>query len=198
MQLKKKRIVILVCLAAVLLLSAMLIIDSRSGDNKQRLLVEGRGVAITVERFRSFKENVELVAAVSDTKVPSEKEILDELTATELAVAYARDKGLTAAREEIDEVIDAERSALAEADPDHGPVIELMKQRIGKTGLTEEEFWSSEETRANYERSVLLGELAVILIDEGTIKDYREFGDFQRKLLEKYRDSIYIDLSLLQ
>lgn len=196
--LKKKSIVVLVCLAAVLLLLTMFIIDSRSGDNKQPLLVEGQGVAITVERFHSYKANAELAATVSDFAVPSDEEILEELTATELSVAYARDKGLTATKEEIDSVIANERAALMDADSENELAAELMQRRIDKTGLTEEAFWSSEETRANYERAVLLGELAALLIDEGSIGDYFEFGNFQRELLERRRDNIRTDWSLLE
>lgn len=165
-------------------------------------LVEGAGIKIPAERFIFFKKNAELVNSLQSnsfqTAVTNDEDIINELIATDLSLQYAKNLGLNATTEEIDNAIEYERAALDDPDPANNFVKEIMENRIRITGLSEDEFWESEETRYNYEKAIIIGKLATKLIDDGEIQDISEFSDFQKDLLNATKSKLKINTEVIE
>lgn len=171
--------------------------------NEAALLVEGDDIQISVKRFIFYKSSLELINSLQSEEEKklhlSDNEIIDVLVAEDLAVQYAKGLGLTASEQEIEDVIELERKNLKQNnDPDNDLVREFMANRIRITGLTEDEFWKSDEAKKNYEKSILLGKLVTKLIEDGTIKDMNEFNIFKKELLESKKKRLQINWSVLQ
>ncbi|WP_438351250.1 hypothetical protein ACP8HI_11740 [Paenibacillus sp. FA6] len=202
---KKKYISISAGLFAVLLTGSLLYSQSINPKEKVKNgfdssqaslpLVVGDGIEITADRFILYKKNAELVQTPL-----SDDEIINELIKKELSIQYAENLGLEVVAQEIDDVIAYERAALNDPnlDPDNNVVKELMSNRIRITGLTEDEFWNTEETRYGYESAIFLGKLFEHLVEEGNIKDMTEFNEFQIGLLNDSQDKLQINYDVIK
>lgn len=169
-------------------------------------LVVGEGIEITRDRFIFYKKSSELINSIQNNnnlmkQVPqSDDDIINELIKSELTVKNAKNLGLEATVQEIDDVIAAEEAALndPDLDPDNYLVKELMENRIRITGLTEDDFWNSEETRHGYEKAILLGKLFDQLVKEGTVSDIAEFNEYQTALLNSSQDKLEINYAVIK
>ncbi|WP_440115284.1 SurA N-terminal domain-containing protein [Paenibacillus sp. QZ-Y1] len=169
-------------------------------------LVVGEGIEITRDKFIFYKKSSELISSLQNNNnlvkqaSQSDEDIINELIKSELTVQNAKNLGLEATAQEIDDVITAEKAALndPDLDPDNYLVKELMSNRIRITGLTEEEFWNSEETRYGYEKAILLGKLFDQLVKEGTINDITDFNEYQTGLLNASQDKLEINYAAIK
>lgn len=119
---------------------------------------------------------------------------------SELTVQNAKNLGLEATAQEITDVIAVEKAALNDPnlDPENYLVKELMSNRIRITGLTEDEFWNSEETRYGYEKAILIGKLYDQLVKEGTLNNIAEFNEYQTGLLNASQDKLEINYAAIK
>lgn len=170
-------------------------------------VVVGDGIEITRDRFVFYKKSSELLSSLENNNnsllkqaAQSDDDIINELIKSDLTVQNAKNLGLEATDQEINNAITAEKAALndPDLDPDNYLVKELMSNRIRITGLTEDEFWNSEETRYGYEKAILLGKLFDQLVKEGKINDISEFNEYQNQLLEASKDKLEINYSVIK
>lgn len=171
------------------------------GLKKDQILVHGGGIEIPLERFVFYRENVDLISQLGPYAQPklSDEAILDNMIKDELAVQYAKALGLNVSPQEVDDVVQLQRSLLEQTDDQNGYVIkELMANRIKITGLTEDQFWNSSEVREMYEKALLRSKLANKLVEEGTIKDVMDFTRFKENLYAEKKGDLHINYSLLQ
>ncbi|MFD0716295.1 SurA N-terminal domain-containing protein [Paenibacillus sp. GCM10027626] len=167
---------------------------------KTNVVAEGNGVQISMEDFIFYKGSLELSnslqtdkSAAAATKL-SDQQIVENLISTALTAKRATELGLTVSDEEIDMVIAKEREALQmKNDPDNDMVRELMTNRIRITGLTEDEFYSSDYVRNKYAESILIGKLYDKLHDEKTINDMQDFLQYKQNLFKAGKTSVSIN-----
>lgn len=197
---RNKRLLLAVGIAlalAAMALGAFQFVNTNTKPNDQRTIVaEGAGVRISAERFQHYKDNMAQVYAAQHwppDQLPSDSQLLDELIGSDLAANYARDIGLEATAEEIDEAIRQERESLSEPDSEPDSVKTFMRERIERSGLTEEQFWSDDETRYAYEKAILLGKLGTRLTEEGRLQQPSGMSGFKKELLHRHRGEIIIN-----
>ncbi|MBP2002393.1 hypothetical protein J2Z69_003466 [Paenibacillus shirakamiensis] len=224
---KKKYITMMMGLFALLLTSSVIYSQSNSSKEqikdgfdeiqssleKEKLnsnlranspLVEGEGIRITTDTFIFYKKSSELVSGLQNNVVKqrpqSDDDIIKELIKSELTALHAKKLGLKATSQEINGVITSERAALHDSnlDPDHDLVKELMSNRIRITGLTEDKFWNSEDTRVGYEKAILIGKLYDRLLKKGTIKDVADFDKYQTGLLNDSQGKLKINYDAIK
>lgn len=184
--------------------------EKQKMKNVSELLVQAEGFEIYSEQFLFYKKNVELTNNLNKTinnpntarvETYTDTQLINEMIKKQLTAQYAKDNGITVADNEITEYLNQERNLLYDPNiegENKALVQELMANRIKITGLTEDEYWNSKETRLEYENTIYKGKLYNKLIEEGTIKDGAEFDQFQDKLLAQHQGKYEINLSALK
>lgn len=165
--------------------------------------MQGENVRITIRDFIFYKSNLELLYRLQDKAFTlTDEELIDAMLQQRLTVQYAKQAGLTATEQEqeIDEVIAQEREVLYDSQisaVNKDIIKEIMDNRIRITGLSEEDFWNSEDVKKSYEDAILLGKLYSQLLQEGKIQNAEDFVQFQNELLQKAKKSLKIHRELL-
>lgn len=160
-------------------------------------VAEGPGFNITKERFLLYKQNHEIQIDLLQTKRMSDNEIIDELIKKELTILDAKKRGVTVSDDEIDEMIQFQRASLNDGRGDSYELIkELMLNRIRITGMSDDEFWSSELVWNEYRDSIYVGKLSTLLMSEGEVAGMVGFDDYQEKLLEANKGKVKIRLDM--
>lgn len=171
-----------------------------SGDHSKidgDILVEGEGILITADRFNSYKANVELAKALyDDVPTISDDELIDLLIVSDLTANQARKNGIAVSSEEIDGMISSQREMLAEAE-DGDPVRVLIQQSIDQSGLTEETYWSSRETRSHYEAAMLTARWDQEMAGNHAGEPDFDRAALQRELLAEIKPKLTIRYDLL-
>ncbi|RXZ82981.1 hypothetical protein EBB07_08720 [Paenibacillaceae bacterium] len=113
--------------------------------SKEAAIAKGPGFEITNDRFLFYKHHAELMYDLDnkDISIPSDRELLNELITSDLAVVQAKELGITVTHEEVNEYIAEQRlflKAYDPKDPDQALIANLMENRIRITGLSEESF----------------------------------------------------------
>ncbi|MHA7964104.1 SurA N-terminal domain-containing protein [Paenibacillus sp. CAU 1782] len=159
------------------------------------ILVTGEGIQIPTERFYAYKTNAEIAASMNQqlNAMQSDEDIINRLIAVELTANFARNEGLSVSSSEIDVMVQVQKDLLSEAETGD-PIKALMEKTIAATGLTEEDFWRSGETRSRYETAILISKLNQKLAEDA-IEDDASFDmeAFQQELLEKHKDKLIIN-----
>ncbi|MBU5444825.1 SurA N-terminal domain-containing protein [Paenibacillus sp. MSJ-34] len=169
-------------------------------------LVNSEHFQISAERFFFYKKNIEMAAELNlgegaKAATFSDAELLDLMIKKELTVQYAKEAGITATDEEIGQMIDREKNMLYDpsvSGANKETVQELMAHRIRMTGMSEDEFWQSEDTRAEYAKTIYIGKLMQQLSQDGTFTDTFGMDEFQDRLLADARDRYTVDWSVLE
>lgn len=165
--------------------------------NKQKIISDSaeianvQGVKITALDFRQYKANVNFVEKSNGQLTnKTELDLLNEMIKRELTVQYALDNGISVSEDEISIYIDEIRKALKDA-PNEAK--EVQRNLIKKSGLSEEEYWRSEDTRNLYRRWILINKLIEQKYISGEFKTPEDFNAFQETLLTKFRNKIQIN-----
>ncbi|BFH65377.1 hypothetical protein [Paenibacillus azoreducens] len=166
-------------------------------------LVQGEDFQISKQEFIFYKSNLELINKLQNHQISiSDDALIDNMVKKKLTVSYAKNLGLKVTPEEVDAVIERERSSLSDSSikgRNNETVRELMKQRIRITGLSEDEFWNSDQTKKEYEKALLIGKLFDKLAAEGKIgKEGADFESFQKNLLESSVGKLTINKNVLK
>lgn len=170
------------------------------------LLVEGENVEISLERFIFYKHNVELINELNklngyEGKPFSDRELIYELIKKDLTVQYAKEQGIEVSEDEVTNYIEEQRKWLYDPNvPGENKKIvqELMANRIKLTGLTEDEYWKSEDTRLEYEKVLYIHKVIGELMEQGKVKAPADFERFQDELLQKHQDKFEVNWSLIR
>ncbi|MCP3776700.1 SurA N-terminal domain-containing protein [Paenibacillus sp. MZ04-78.2] len=145
--------------------------------------------------INKLQNNKNALSSISDDA------LIDEMVKKELTVSHAKKLGIQVSAQEVDAVTQQERSLLNNPSitgEDNETVREIMKHRIRITGLSDEEFWKSNETRKEYEKALLMGKLFDKLVAEGKIeKDGASFGVFQNSLLVSSKGKVTVNKNAL-
>ncbi len=172
-------------------------------------LVQGDDFQISKQDFIFYKSNMEMINKLQNNGSKSlnsasfsDDTLIGEMVKKELTVSYAKKLGLEVTPQEVDAVIQQERSYLNDfsiTGENNELVREIMKYRIGMTGLSDDEFWNSESTREQYEKALLMGKLYDKLVAEGKFEkgDGAAFGNFQKTLLEEAKGSVIVNKEVL-
>ncbi|MDR0267083.1 hypothetical protein [Paenibacillus sp.] len=170
-------------------------------------LVHGGDFQISKQDFIFYKSNMEMINKlqnISSLKSVSlsDDSLIGEMVKKEVTVSYAKKLGLEVTPQEVDAVIQQERSFLNDPSitgENNDTVREIMKNRIRITGLSEDEFWNSDQTRKEYEKALLIGKLFDKLVADGEIEkdNGADFGNYQKKILESYKGEVIVDKSVL-
>ncbi|GGG15198.1 SurA N-terminal domain-containing protein [Paenibacillus abyssi] len=157
------------------------------------------GAAIDKEKFVFYKLNAELTHALRGKEnVPDDKTLLDNMINDELALQQAIQLGITASEEEVNDEIAYQRSVIENEKPasENEFVLKLMQNRIRITGVTDDEFWTSDCVRNEYKNAILRGKLMTELIQDGTVKDFEDYYAYKNDLVNKFSDRITYNLEL--
>jgi len=164
----------------------------------QKHLVEGPGFVIEKERFEFYKANVIMANELQHQgQVPSDRELLDVLIKNELAIQDAKKKGITVTSEEVEDVIQFQRTTLESPnyEGDNKELVQnLMENRIKATGLTKDEFWASQETKKYYEKALYVSNLYKYLTRETEIGTLEQFEIYKDELLSNAQALLKINL----
>ncbi|MCP1306109.1 hypothetical protein [Paenibacillus tyrfis] len=168
-------------------------------------LVQGEDFQISRQDFIFYKSNMDMINKLQNNKIApssiSDDALIDEMVLKELTVNHAKKLGLQVSPQEVDAVIQQERTLLNDPSitgENNETVREIMKHRIRITGLSEDEFWKSKETKKEYEKALLTGKLFDKLVAEGKIeKDGASFGVFQKSLLESSKGKVTVNKNAL-
>lgn len=178
--------------------------DLANVKNSDAIVAQVDDIKIKNKDLVGYKKNIELVASLQGNPTAkaqsqvTDEQIIDVLVTNELLVKQATNFGLTVTADEVDQVIKREREALAQTDdPSNDFVRELMKNRIQITGLTEDEFYQSQEVRDKYAESILIGKLYNKLVEDKKITESQGFDQYQKNLLTSKESSIEINEEVL-
>jgi hypothetical protein len=164
-------------------------------------LVQANDFQISPKQFTFYKSNLELLNKLQGKSNASDNELINEMVKQELAVQYAKKAGLTVSEDEISQGIEKEKSSLNDPtlnDNNSLTVKELMKNRIRITGLTEDQFWNSIDTREEYKKAFLLAKLANQLIAQNKVRTMQDFSAFKDDLLQKSNGTFSINLTSIK
>lgn len=156
-------------------------------------------IKISVEEFVFYKSNIIMIAKLNHMDIPDNQTLLNHMLMNRLAAYEAVKQGIHVSNEEIQQEIDFQRevyenygNALSEQEKE---VMEIMKNRIRITGLSEDEFWESDFVKENYKEALLDGKLMNSFGgDDPTTESYQEYKE---KLVDRYQDKLKLNLELL-
>ncbi|OAB34898.1 hypothetical protein PMSD_14165 [Paenibacillus macquariensis subsp. defensor] len=175
-------------------------------------LVRGKDFQISKQDFIFYKSGMEMINKLQNNNSLksssfSDDSLIDDMVTKELTVSYAKELGLKVTPQEVDTVIQQERSYLndpsitgeLEGGIDNNETVrEIMKHNIRITGLSEDEFWNRDQTKQGYEKALLLGKLYDKLAAEGEIeKDGAAFENYKKNLFENSKGEVIVDKSVL-
>lgn len=169
-------------------------------------LVQGDDFQISKQDFIFYKSNIEMINQLQNnnsfkSSSFSDDKLIDNMVKDELTVSYAKKLGLEVTSKEVNEAIQQERSLLNNPSitgENNDMVREILKHRIGITGLSEDEFWNNDQTKKSYEKAILKGKLFDKLVAEGKIKnDGADFGNYQMNLLKSSKGEVIVNKSEL-
>ncbi|MFD0713867.1 SurA N-terminal domain-containing protein [Paenibacillus sp. GCM10027626] len=157
-------------------------------ESENPYVAEGPNFKIDRQRFDLYKANMELAAEWNNVEQSlSDEQLLDVLIKNELAVQEAKKLEIVVTADEVKEYIAYQRSTLelpAGVDEQEQRIRKLMDDRIAQSGLTEDEFWTSEDTRRGYEDAIYLSKLISYLVDNEKIGGREQFDTYQNELLQ--------------
>ncbi|WP_019537607.1 hypothetical protein [Paenibacillus ginsengihumi] len=169
-------------------------------------LAQSDDFQISKQDFVFYKSNMEMIKKLQNqqslnSSSISDDALINEMLTKEITVSHAKKLGLKVSPQEIEEVIEVEKSALNDPSitgENNEIVREIMKHRIRITGLSEDEFWKSDKIKNEYEKALLMGKLFDKLVEEGKIEnDGASFGAYQKELLNNYKGKVTINKSIL-
>jgi len=166
-----------------------------SERNDSSWVAKVNGIEIDNKRFIFYKSNIELTYSLNKNNevVPNDIELVNNLLVDDLAIQEAINQGITVSDEEIQKEIDYQRSMVDSLNPSNikeEQFLELIKNRIRITGLSDDEFWQSDFIKDLYRKSILGGKFMLESISNGTVKDPEEFYAYKKELFEKMKTQI--------
>ncbi|NIK75820.1 hypothetical protein FHS15_000920 [Paenibacillus castaneae] len=212
-----KKAILLVMIGIVLIIGISIqekiIVSNKNAIHmNDEYVVVGPHFNITKERYDLYKANMELsfqlskrtsinVTYIDDASprtMPSDSELLDVLITKELAIADAKSKGIMVLDSEVSEVIDNEREIFASIEKDGGNndvIMDLMHKRIQSSGMSEDEFWSSDSMKKSYADSMYINKLFKYLVENNQFENNdKDFEAYQKELLIKNKKKLIINL----
>lgn len=172
--------------------------------SKDQIIASVDDYKVTYERFLFYKLNLEMFDSLTEAKsnsTLSNAELINNLLQKAVTVQEAKKLGINVSPEEVEEAINDQKELLYNTDytGDNKELIqEIIKKRIEITGLSEEDFWRSEQVFNDYEESLYMSKLFELLLSKGEIQQINEFTSYQKKLLEEKYSSIKMNTSVLE
>ena len=139
--------------------------EKLTADKKAPILAKDsqNKVKVMAEEFVKYKANKEFMSQMNGQKLAqSNQELLEEMLKNELVIEHALSLGVTVSEDELTSYINQEREILMDPNLDKN-MKKILENLIKKSGLTEEEYWKSEETRELYKRNLITTKLALQL-----------------------------------
>ncbi|CAM3508225.1 MULTISPECIES: SurA N-terminal domain-containing protein [Paenibacillus] len=121
---------------------------------------------------------------------PSDEEVLRHMITEALTVHHAKEIGITVTPEEVRDVIDLQMRAMKDTDPKTSAeqlTLYIMEQRIRITGLSEEDFWNSEELYSAYEAAIYMNKLRRHILADEDLNGMESYEALQAKLYKDFR-----------
>lgn len=126
-------------------------------------MVETEEVRISLAEYVFTLKSKELIHALNPLAVkPSGEEVLRHMITEALTMHYAKQIEITVTPEEVRDVIDVQMRAMKVTGPKTSAqqlTLYIMEQRMRITGLSEEDFWNSEELYSAYEAAIYMNKL---------------------------------------
>ncbi len=129
---------------------------------------------------------------------PDDRELLDRMVKKLLFVQQGIERGVTVSDDEIDEFIAGQRDMFANYNPDNEEerlLKAVFENRIRITGLSDTEFWQSDEARQSYFEAIVYSKYSDTLISEGTIEDRKEIDGYIDELFKKSKRKLVYNYS---
>ncbi|GAE05674.1 hypothetical protein JCM10914_1788 [Paenibacillus sp. JCM 10914] len=161
-------------------------------------LIHTEEVQISLEEYVMAKNNKALIWALNELEEkPSDDEQLQEMIADRLLASHAKQSGIEVTPDEVHEALDQQRTMLRAVDvtdPNHQAILYIMEQRLLMTGLSEEEFWNSEEVYNSYEQSLYITKLSQQIRSDGNLKGMNSYDELRDQLLTDFMNSRTIEV----
>lgn len=168
-------------------------------------MMEAEEVRISLAEYVFTLKTKELIYALNQLTVkPSGEEVLRHMITEALTVHHAKQIGITVTPEEVKGMIDMQRRAMKGTGPKTSAeqlTLYIMEQRIRITGLSEEEFWNSEELYSAYEAAIFMNKLMGHILADEDLKGTESYEALQAELYKHFRKKHRIkvpDLSELE
>lgn len=166
-------------------------------------LIDQNGIRITAAEFITHRTNVSWIQDLFDGKtvetVVAKEQILGDLLGAKLIEREAREQGLVADNEALNTLIEAEKrnyEALSiDNDVEEAWTKVLLDNRIRITGQSVEDYFASEEVRAQYEGQLLSSQLYLSLVKIGKVNNAEEWVDYVARLVENNKECCSIEWS---
>lgn len=202
----------IIALAPVIFFTAFFAQDPEMSEKQvaaenehQALLVEGKDISISVEKFLLYKSNIEEINQLTNQPVPSDDDLLKELIKEQLVNHYAKELGIVATQDEIMKAINEQRemyenpeSYMGENAENNKLVKSLMENRIRASGLTNEEYWESDMVKSRYEEAILKSKLYEQLSKENVVNSLDDFERIQNQLFTEHEPNLKINKQLIK
>jgi hypothetical protein len=165
-------------------------IDHQVKEAPDRIIAQGPDFEIYSKDFALFKANLAFSEKMNNVTIDmTDKDIIHEMIKEALVVNLAREEGLFVSKQEITDYITHLRELLD--DPEHDPAMKQIRDNLVKmSGLSEDEYWESEELAQKYEKALLIQKFVRKLAEEGQIRGVEDFANFKDKLLQKVKTGI--------
>jgi|GEM_PF-1417267 len=155
-------------------------------------------VRISLAEYVFTLKSKELIHALNPlTEKPSDEEVLRHMITEALTVHHAKEIGITVTPEEVRDVIDMQMRAMKDTDPKTSAeqlTLYIMEQRIRITGLSEEDFWNSEELYSAYEAAIYINKLRGHILADEDLKGMESYEALQAKLYKDFRKKHHIQV----
>lgn len=143
-------------------------------------------VRISLAEYVFTMKSKELIHALNQwNEKPSGEEVLQHMITEALTVHHAKQTGITVTQEEVRDMINMQMRAMKDTGPKTSAeqlTLYIMEQRIRITGLSEEDFWNSEELYSAYEAAIYTNKLMGHILADEDLKGMDSYRALQAEL----------------
>ena len=168
-----------------------------SAIDETKIVVESDTFSITLKQFVDYKENILLIHELNNiANAFSDMELLNQLIETELLLYEAKDHGVIATTQEINEYALQTKQAWAETND--ASLHEINEELARKLGVDVEEYFTHPTTLKNYESMIISNNFIMQLYSEGILNEQYTQEQYKTDLHGKYKKQINVNKDYLK
>lgn len=165
--------------------------------NESKIVVESDMFLITLKEFVDYKENTLLIHELNNLPYTlSDTKLIDLLIENELFLYEAKDHGIVATKQEINEYAQQTKQAVIEG---NDPIINQINEALAKNlGVNLEEYFTHPTTLKQYELVIVSEKYFMQLYSDEVLTDQYTLEHYQTDLHEKYKNHIKVNEDILK
>ena len=165
--------------------------------DETKIVAESDILTITLKQFVDYKENILLIHELNNIPYAfSDMELLNQLIENELLLYEAKNHGVFATTQEVNEYAQQTKQGMAEANDTI--LYQINEELAKKLEVNVEDYFTHPTTLKNYESIIITNNFIMQLYSEGILNEQYTQEQYKTDLHEKYKKQINVNKDYLK